>query len=85
MENLIRDAQDAQEINDNIHEKLTKARAILGCLMSIDVPNLHENISAYNFYNALWTVDDFLKEIELLLTGIMTPRVNMTTEQNTCS
>ena len=52
------------ELKDAIDERLIKAKAITGCLLSQDY-DLHESNHAI-FNGAVWAIDGFIEEIEFL-------------------
>ncbi|MGD9153112.1 MAG: hypothetical protein PVG30_05610 [Gammaproteobacteria bacterium] len=54
----------ALELKDAIDERLIKAKAITGCLLSQDY-DLHESNHAI-FNGAVWAIEDYLDEIELM-------------------
>jgi len=55
---------DSLGIKDAIHERLTKARSIVSCLMAGNdrIAELHNRF----IYGTFWTVDGLLNELEQL-------------------
>lgn len=55
------------QIQDTIQDRINKAKAVITCLM-FSVEFLNEDVSLDNstIFHALWAVDGFLEEIELL-------------------
>ncbi|MGD9152303.1 MAG: hypothetical protein PVG30_01415 [Gammaproteobacteria bacterium] len=50
------------DLKDAINERFMKAKSIIACLMLQDVNYNEPNYSV--IYNAIWTISDFLDEIE---------------------
>lgn len=56
-------------IKDAIDERLTKARAIANCLLTQDCNHYESNNSI--LHGAIWTIDDYLSEIECLIAKLL--------------
>lgn len=61
-------SSDLHVIKDELHEKITKAKAVLNCIMHA-IDHVREEVKTDNqtLYYGLWTVEDYLDEIKFLL------------------
>ena len=61
---ILNPAINALDIQDAIHERLTKARSIVSCLLAgnAGIAELRNRF----IYGAMWAIDGYLEEIEIL-------------------
>lgn len=58
---------DIFTIKDQIHEKITKAKSVLTCIMfATEFVHNEVEIDNHTIYHALWSVDDYLEELDIL-------------------
>ncbi|MGD9153862.1 MAG: hypothetical protein PVG30_09520 [Gammaproteobacteria bacterium] len=66
---VLKSPTSSLEIKDAIDERLIKARAIAGCLLTQDNSCYESNNSI--LHGTIWAIDDYLSEIEDLANNLM--------------
>ncbi len=60
-------AIDLIDLKDKIYEKITKAKAVISCIMfAVEFVRDEVEIDNHTLYHALWVVDEYLDDLKRL-------------------